>query len=69
MTSKIQTVVLRGARAAAAVAVASVAAYVTGPEVTALIPGGYQFLVVGAAVPALLALEKWLRYGSDPGEQ
>ena len=68
LTTKWKTVILRGIRSAAAVAVASLAAYVTGPEVTALIPAGYQFLVVGAVVPSLLALEKWLRYGGDPGE-
>lgn len=60
-----KTIIARALRAAAAVAVASLAAWVVGPEALSLIPAGYQFLVVGAVAPALLALEKYLRDGGD----
>lgn len=60
-----KVILLRALRGAAAVAVASLAAWATGPEALSLIPAGYQFLVVGAVAPALLALEKWLRDGGD----
>jgi len=68
MTNKTKTVLLRFARVTTATAVASIAGFIAGPDVLSWVPGGYQFLVTGALVPALVAFEKRLRYGSDPGE-
>lgn len=60
-----KVILLRAARSLGAVLVGSAAAWVVGPEALALIPAGYQFLVVGALAPALLALEKYIRDGGD----
>ncbi len=68
MSKKTKTVLLRVLRALGATVIASVAAFLAGPDVAEIVPGGYQFLVTGITVPLLLGLEKYLRYGGDPGE-
>ena len=65
MGSNTKTILMRFARGLGAVVVASLAAWVVGPDATALIPADWQFVVVGMVAPALLALEKWLRDGGD----
>lgn len=65
MTSNSKTIVLRFARATAAVAIASVAAFVVTSDFLSIVPDSYDFLIVGVVAPAILAAEKWLRDGGD----
>lgn len=60
-----RVILLRFLRATGALIAASAAAWVVGPEALSLIPAGYQFVIVGAVAPALLALEKFIRDGGD----
>lgn len=62
-TSKV--ILLRFVRGVAAVAVASAAAFVVGPDFLSIVPDKYDFLIPITLAPALLALEKWLRDGGD----
>lgn len=68
MSTKAKTVLIRGLRIVAFTVVGAVIGYLSGPEVSDLVPAGYQFLITGAVIPALAALDKYLRYGNDPGE-
>lgn len=60
-----KVVLLRFLRGLAAVALASVAAFITGPEFLGLVPDEYDSLIVVFLAPTLLALEKYLRDGGD----
>lgn len=68
MTKKTKTVLLRFARATAALVVGAVAGFIVGPEALEIVPDPYDTLVTMTVAPALLAAEKWLRFGRDPGE-
>lgn len=68
MTEKTKTVVLRFVRGTAALVVAALAAWVVSPDVLDIVPDAYDWIVVGVVAPGLLAIDKALRYGSDPGE-
>jgi len=69
MTNKTKTVLLRFVRGVAAVAIAAAATWVVSPEVLDIVPTQYQWLVFTFLAPGLLALNKWLRYGSDVDDQ
>ncbi len=68
MTSKTKTVLLRFVRSLAALVVAAVATWVVSPSALDLVPTQYQSFVFLLVAPALVALDKYLRYGSDSGE-
>lgn len=68
MSLKFKTVLLRFVRGVGGVAVAFSASYVVSEDVLGLVPDQYDWLFIGVLAPALIALEKYLRYGSDPGE-
>lgn len=67
--SKRKTVLLRALRVAGAGAVAWLIAWLAGPDVADVV-GSSQNAVLLAAVltPILAAVEKWIRFGGDPGE-
>lgn len=69
MTARRKTALLRGIRAVAAVAVASVVAYLSGPHGTELVSASQAHLIQACVIPVLLAVDKFLRYGSDEGEE
>lgn len=68
LSPKVVTVLKRSARALGAVLVGFLVAWLAGPDVTELVGSDTQALVVAVVTPLLLAADKWLRYGSDPGE-
>lgn len=68
MSKQTKTILLRALRSFAAVLIASLAGWLAGPEAASIVPAGYQFIVTGLLIPTLLAVEKWFRYGGDPGE-
>ena len=68
MSRKTKTLLVRFARGAGAVLVAYAIGKISGPDFLDLVPDPYDVGVTGILVPALLSLEKWLRYGEDPGE-
>jgi hypothetical protein len=68
MTAKTKTVLLRFARTLGALGVAALITWVSSPDVLSIVPSGYQWVVLAVVTPALVAAEKWLRYGADPGE-
>jgi len=65
MTSNTKTVLMRFVRGAAAVAVASVAAFVISSDFLSIVPDAYDFVVVMVVAPVLLAAEKYIRDGGD----
>lgn len=67
-TTKKKTVILRALRTASAVAVAGFVGWLSGPDVTELLGAQNAVLLAAVATPLLVALEKALRYGKDPGE-
>lgn len=69
MTSKTKTVLLRLARTAAISGVGVLAGFAAGPDVAGIVGDGNMWLVTGFVIPALAALDKFVRYGSDPGEK
>lgn len=69
MNKKQKTVLLRFVRTLAATAIGFTAAWLAGPEVTALVDDPtIQSLILVVVVPTLVAANKALRYGSDDGE-
>ena len=62
MTSKTKSVLIRGAKALAATAVAGVATWIASPDVLNIVPTSYQWIITVVAVPGLLSLEKYLGY-------
>jgi hypothetical protein len=60
-----KVILLRAARALAAVIVGFAAAWVVGDDALSLVPDQFDNLVVIIVAPALLALEKYLRDGGD----
>lgn len=68
MTKKQKVVLKRGARSLAAIVVAAVAGWVAGPEALDVLGQQGQAIAVAVGVPALLMLDKYLRYGADGGE-
>jgi len=68
MSKKTKTILFRFGRALGATLVAALAAFLVGPEAAGLVPSGLQFVITTFLVPVLLAGEKALRYGGDPGE-
>ena len=67
MTKHTKAVLLRAARSAAAVAVAALAGWLAGPDVTSIVGSTGALVISGVAIPALLTLDKWLR-GPDGAE-
>ena len=68
MSPRLKTVLLRLSRVATASAIGAASSYILSPAVLDYIPTQFSTLLV-ATLPALVvAAEKWLRYGSDPGE-
>ena len=65
MTYKRKVIILRFARSLGAMAVAALAAWVAGPDAAELVGEQVQALIVAFGVPALVSLDKILRYGSD----
>lgn len=68
MTTKTKTVLLRAARSLGAVAAAFTLKEVASPDILNIVGSHNSWIITVAVVPGLLAAEKWLRYGSDPGE-
>lgn len=68
MTNKRKTVLMRGLRSLAAVVVAGIAGWLVGPEAVDVVGAQTQGILVAVLVPALLMLDKYLRYGADSGE-
>jgi len=67
--TKRNTVAMRFARTLGATLVGFAAAWLVGPDAASVITNPtYQALLAGLLVPALVALEKSLRYGSEKGE-
>lgn len=69
MTAKTKVVLLRLARSAAAAGVGVLAGFVAGPDIAGIVGEGNMWIVTGVVTPALIALDKFVRYGNDPGEQ
>ena len=65
MSPTTTVILLRFARAAGAMVLASAAVFVAGPEFLGIVPDDYDWVVIGFVAPALLALEKFLRDGGD----
>lgn len=68
MTEKTKIVLKRFARSTAALFVGTAAAWAVGPDALSVVPDQYDNMLVLIVGPALLALDKWLRFGSDKGE-
>lgn len=68
MTNKTKTVLLRFARTLAAIGVGALATWVVSPDVLSIVPAQYDWIVFSVVSPGLVALDKWLRFGSDAGE-
>jgi len=68
LSDKVKTILFRAVRSAAAVAVAGIIGWLAGPDFAELVGTEYAVLVAAVLTPLLLALDKWIRYGSDPGE-
>ena len=68
LTLKRKTILLRLLRTAGAAVVAWALNWLASGGLVDFIPAGNAALVVVVLTPILTALEKYLRYGSDPGE-
>lgn len=68
MTPKRKTILIRFLRAAGAVLIAAIVGFVTGPDFVELLPAPWNGIAASVLVPALLAADKFRRYGNDPGE-
>jgi len=67
MTDKQKVVLMRFARTLGAVLVASLAAYLVGPDAADVVPKEWLPFVVAVVAPTLTAAEKALRTPSDLG--
>ena len=69
MTHKNRTVLLRFARTMGATVLGLLAAWISGPNGLSLVKDPVmQSFIVAVVAPTLVAANKALRYGSDPGE-
>jgi hypothetical protein len=69
MSHKNKTVLLRWARGLGATLLANVLVVVTNPAAMNYATNHWQeFLTVNLLIPTITAVEKFLRYGSEPGE-
>ena len=66
--SKMKVILMRALRTGIAIAISGVIAWLAGPEVADLVGTERAVLLAAVLTPMLVATEKWLRYGSDPGE-
>lgn len=70
MSKKQKVILARFIRTIAATVIGLVAAWLAGPEALELVGGPQaQSFVVMVVVPALISLDKMLRFGSDEGEE
>lgn len=60
--SKREVVLRRALKGAVASFLGALAAWLSGPEVLALVGAGNEALVMGLVVPAVLAINKYLTY-------
>lgn len=65
---KQKTILTRFARTLGAVVIAALIAHLPILVGIFTISATYQLLIVGLVSPLLVSADKWLRYGSDPGE-
>lgn len=68
MNPKKRTIILRALRTAGATAIAGLIGWLAGPDVAELVGTEQAVLLAAVLTPLLAAAEKYLRYGSDPGE-
>ncbi len=64
MNKKQKVVLMRGLRSLGAVLVAALAGWLAGPQAADIVGEQGQAIVSGVLIPALLMLDKYLRFGS-----
>ncbi len=69
MTYKRKVILMRFMRSLAAVVVSAAAAWAAGPDAAELVGDQMQAVIVAFGVPALISLDKFLRYGADADDQ